>query len=249
MLNLNPFRSGTGMLGSTETGQAVTPENLHLLPVGSVARLGDGGRLIRLHDDLWLWLSDSGCSHCYDMTEHMRCRVVKGSVACHVAPPPLSDPVRLPLTSEIPVSYARVPSSTQIKRSFAITLGLVEGYGKTGKTHTRDEVCLEVASYLRRHAQSTSPFLSGVVSSVGDVVYAYTDGAGNAHGCHEPVITYSGDVSVLYAADLVDVEIADMLNDMAGHLGGFLGQTRVYVSFRDLAWVLQREDKTTPTGD
>lgn len=145
--------------------------------------------------------------------------------------------------------YSRVPTSTNLKRSFVITLGLVEGYGKTARVHSRDEVCIEVASYLRQRAQNALHFLSGTVSAVGDVVYAYTDGVGNAHGCHESVITYSGDISVLYAADLTDDDAVVMLNDMATHLGRFLDQTRVYVSYRERTWVLQRDGKTTPSGE
>lgn len=145
------------------------------------------------------------------------------------------------------MSYSQVSAPTLVKRSFAITLGLVQGYGGSAEPCKREDVCLEVASYLRARAQSGEPFLPGVVSAVGDVVYAYRDGDSVAHGCFEPAIAYSGEVSVLYAAHLTDSEVIDALNAMASHLGRFLGQTRVYMSYMDSSWVLQADGETTPT--
>ena len=68
MSTKSPFKAGTGMFGTTEPGQRVTKRNAHHLPPGSVVRLDDGGRLIHLHDDIWLWCD--GCAHCYDRLEH-----------------------------------------------------------------------------------------------------------------------------------------------------------------------------------
>ena len=58
----SPFQSGTGLMGFTESGQRVTADNAHFLPPGSVVRLDAGGRLIHLHDGLWLYCTD--CSWC-----------------------------------------------------------------------------------------------------------------------------------------------------------------------------------------
>jgi hypothetical protein len=76
----SPFRAGTGMLGATEPGQLVTAENAHWLPPGSVVRLDDGGRLIHLHDGLWLWCA--GYAHCYDRLEYHLRRLP--GVLCHI---------------------------------------------------------------------------------------------------------------------------------------------------------------------
>ena len=56
----SPFKAGTGLMGATEPGQIVTPENVHFLPPGSVVRIHDesGSRMIHLHDDLWLWWAE-----------------------------------------------------------------------------------------------------------------------------------------------------------------------------------------------
>ncbi len=78
------FRAGTGLLGATESGQKVTPENMTQLPPGSVVRNGDGSRLIRLHDELWLWCSDHAWT--YDRAEHLSWHLDSKSVACHIAP-------------------------------------------------------------------------------------------------------------------------------------------------------------------
>lgn len=80
----NHFRYGTGILGSTEPGQKVTAKNASELPEGSVVMLGDGSRLIRLHDDFWLWCCDSG--HCYDTLANHAWRIDKHATVCHLAP-------------------------------------------------------------------------------------------------------------------------------------------------------------------
>jgi hypothetical protein len=77
------FRSGTGMMGATEPGQRVTPHNERKLPPGSVVSVGDGSRLIHLHDDLWLWCKAG--AWCYERWENLAWRLDKQAVACHVA--------------------------------------------------------------------------------------------------------------------------------------------------------------------
>lgn len=76
----SPFRSCTGLMGFTESGQRVTADNAHFLPPGSVVRLDAGGRLIHLHDGLWLYCTD--CSWCYDRIEH-HLRRLPGTL-CHI---------------------------------------------------------------------------------------------------------------------------------------------------------------------
>lgn len=78
--NESPFVAGTGLMGGTEPGQEVTEENAHHLPPGSVVRCDSGGRLIHLHDNLWLYCSD-GC-WCYDRISSMD-RYLPG-ILCHL---------------------------------------------------------------------------------------------------------------------------------------------------------------------
>lgn len=77
------FESGTGLMGATATGQVVTKDNVGELPPGSVVRIGDGSRLIHLHDSLWLWCSDHAGT--YDRIENLAWRLDDNSVACHVS--------------------------------------------------------------------------------------------------------------------------------------------------------------------
>ena len=80
---LSSFEAGTGLMGATASGQRVTAENVSELPIGSVVRIGDGSRLIHLHDDLWLWCCDT--AWCYDRVDRLAWRLDDKSVACHVA--------------------------------------------------------------------------------------------------------------------------------------------------------------------
>ncbi len=75
------FKAHTGMLGSTEH-QRVDASNIQELKQGSVVRIGDGSRLIHLHDNLWLWCCDN--AHCYDKIENLLYHLDKNSYTCHI---------------------------------------------------------------------------------------------------------------------------------------------------------------------
>ena len=143
----------------------------------------------------------------------------------------------------------RVEAKTTLRRSFAITLGLSEGYGATAKLHTREEVVQAALVYMKAKAADGKPYLTGTVSAEGTVVYAWPEGPGKSDGGTEANVVFSGEVSVLYNADTSDEEAKAMLDDMAAHLGTVLGQTRVYVAYCDETWVLQAEKTETPTGE
>lgn len=145
--------------------------------------------------------------------------------------------------------FKRVTAPTSLRRSFAITLGLSEGYGDAAKIHSRQEVIEASLAYMKAKAAEGKPYLTGTVSAVGAVVYAWPEGPGKSGGGTEDNLTFTGEVSVLYNADTSDEEVEAMLDEFAAHLGGILGQTRVYVAYRDKTWVVQAEKMETPTGE
>ncbi len=132
-------------------------------------------------------------------------------------------------------------------RNFKITWGLSEGY-VSAKTHTPEEVVSLIESYLKNKAAGGESYLTGSVTT-GVVVYAWPKGKGQAGGGHEPNAVYSGEVSPLYNSGLSDPFVRKMLDEMASHIGGQRGQTRVYVAYRDETWILQKEETATPTGE
>ena len=140
-----------------------------------------------------------------------------------------------------------VSGSRGTRRSFTITCGLQEGYGE-GKNHPFEEAVEIALGWMKGKAATGQPFLTGTVAT-GEVVYAWPDGQGKAGGGHEPAAIVTGEVSPLYNAAMTDEEAAALLKDLATNLGSALGQTRVYVAYRDEIWILQAEDKTTPTGN
>jgi len=144
--------------------------------------------------------------------------------------------------------YKLIEGSKGEARSFAITVGLQEGYGPTGKTHSPEEVVSLVEDYLKAKAERGEPYLTGVVNQ-GVVVYAWPEGPGKAGSGHEPQIVYSGEVTPLYLRNLSDTEVMAFLDGLASHLGEKLGQTRVYLRYKSEVWILQREDSKTPTGE
>lgn len=134
------------------------------------------------------------------------------------------------------------------RRAFAVTIGLREGYGPTAVTHTLKEVVQTVLEHLKARASGGQSYLTGTVTS-GEVVYAWPEGEGKAGGGHEPVAVYSGEVSPLYNTSTTDEEAKQILTDLASTVGSAMGQTRVYVAYRDEMFVLQEEETATPTGE
>jgi hypothetical protein len=92
------FVAGTGLMGATASGQRVTTlEEAEQLPPGSVIRLDDKGRLIHLHDGLWLYCCD--VAWCYDRIRYLT-RYLPGTL-CHM---PRSVDVRRIMDEPLPVS-------------------------------------------------------------------------------------------------------------------------------------------------
>jgi hypothetical protein len=111
-----------------------------------------------------------------------------------------------------------------------------------------EEAILALKEWMVRRAASGVDFLTGTVSA-GQVVYAWPEGPGKAGSGDEPCAVFAGEVSVLYGTHLTEQAVEEILDDLASEVGRALGQTRVYVSYRDMAWVLQTEQTETPTGE
>lgn len=144
--------------------------------------------------------------------------------------------------------YKVVSGSRGVRRSFSISCGLQEGYGAEGKTHRPAEAVSAALEFMKSRAASGRAYLTGTVST-GEVVYAWPEGEGKAGGGSEPSVVFNGEVSPLYNADMSNEEAVEILNDLAASLGAALGQTRVYITFCDEIWILQREESATPTGE
>ena len=144
--------------------------------------------------------------------------------------------------------YKLVEGSRGAAPAFAITVGLQEGYGPSGKTHTAGEVTALVEARLKECAAAGSTYLTGSVTT-GTVVYAWPEGPGKAGGGHEPQATFSGNRNPLYNSAMTAEQVETFLNWLAAVLGSALGQTRVYVAYAGDLWILQAEEKSTPTGD
>lgn len=144
--------------------------------------------------------------------------------------------------------YNIVEGSRGSAPRFAITVGLQEGYGPTGKSHTADEVVTLVEEFLKECAASGRTFLTGSVTT-GTVVYAWPEGPGKSGGGREPNAVYSGEKNPLYNSAMTAEQVGEFLNELATRLGSALGQTRVYVAYNGDMWILQKEKSTTPTGE
>lgn len=137
--------------------------------------------------------------------------------------------------------YRRLPAETAERRTFAITASLVEGY-EDGPTHPVDDAVKAHAGWMCRQIAEGRPYLTGVFT-VGALSYAWPRpelAPEASHATTEPVVTFTGEINVLYNPRLADMAVEEMLDDLAGQLGAALGQVRVYVAYQDRTWVLER---------
>ena len=135
-----------------------------------------------------------------------------------------------------------------LRRSFTLTVGLRQGYGENAVTHGVEEVVDLIVDHLKSRAATGQTYLTGTVV-LGEVAYAWPEGEGKAGGAHEPTALYQGEVSPLYNKDLSDDEVVVILTDLAQVLANALGQTRVYLAYRESAMIFQTEGTATPTGE
>ena len=134
------------------------------------------------------------------------------------------------------------------RRCFAVVVGLKEGYDEGAREHAIFEVTGFILDWMKRRAAAGRPFVTGAVTQA-RALYAWPAGPGRSDGISEPVAIFQGELSVIYNREMSDREALDLLVDLASLLGEQLNQTRVYVSYRDAALVLQHGAKATPTGD
>jgi len=132
--------------------------------------------------------------------------------------------------------YSIVPGSDGPRREFKITWGLRAGYGPAGRIYDLEEAVRAAHRWMRERDARDEPFLSGMFTR-GEVVYAGSPDEG-AHE-REPVANFVGEVLPLYAADLDDAKVRDLLNELAGEIGTILEQEEVHVAYRDRAWTLK----------
>jgi hypothetical protein len=132
--------------------------------------------------------------------------------------------------------FSLVLGSDGPRREFKITWGLRAGYGTTGRIYDLEEAIRAAHRWMKERDARGEPFLSGMFTR-GEVVYAgsTSDGAND----REPVAIFSGEVLPLYAGDLDDATVRELLDELAVEIGNILGQEEVHVAYRDRAWTLK----------
>ncbi len=144
------------------------------------------------------------------------------------------------------MNYPRLSTKTNLRRSYTITFALVEGYEPGSIEHSRDEAYALAASWMGARCQSQLDYLTGIFTPV-KLVYAWQNG-NSAEMRIEEALVFSGEVSIIYAPDMPDEQVEELLDELASFVGEAMGQTRIYITYRNEAWILEAEGKTSPRG-
>jgi hypothetical protein len=133
--------------------------------------------------------------------------------------------------------FSVVPGSSGARREFKITWGLRAGYGQAGRIYDLEEAIRAAHRWMRERDARSAPFLSGMFTR-GEVVYAGSR-TESAHD-REPVAIFAGEVLPIYAGDLDDATVRDLLNELGCDIGQILEQEEVHVAYRNRTWTLKR---------
>ncbi len=144
------------------------------------------------------------------------------------------------------MNYHRLRTQTNLRRSFALTMGLTEGYEGGNLTHEPAEAYEVALAWMKERIAAGQDYLTGIFTDA-TLVYAWNDPAGPV-GRTEPALVFSGEVSVAYLSHLSDDQVETLLDELAGRFGSALGQVRIYITYQDRAWVCQAQGKTSPRG-
>ena len=132
--------------------------------------------------------------------------------------------------------YKVIQDSVGPKRSFTITVGLKEGYSsKNIIFHDIEELIVASLKWMQERSVLCREYLPGMWKSAA-MCYVHDD-----EQVQEPVAIFSGEVNHLYNSDLEDWEVEKTLNELASFLGSTTNQTRVYLTFCDKMWILEKE--------
>lgn len=134
---------------------------------------------------------------------------------------------------------------TTERRSFQINIGLMEGYS-SGILHTKEEVLDLISLWMRNRMAAKLSCITGGTLIPGTMLYAWDSEATGLVVNREEVVLFVGEVSPFYNADLSDVEAVNALKDLASFLGEKLNQSRMYVMFKSLIWILQNDEIPHP---
>jgi len=142
------------------------------------------------------------------------------------------------------MKYNTVPTKTNERRSFRITVALREGYEGGAVVHEPSEAIQATHQWMKQRAEADQPYLTG---SFAEETLVYTwKGATGQDDAPEPAVVYQGEVSVAYNPDMPDDDIKELLNELGALLGVALHQTRVYIAYRDEVWIIQADGKFSP---
>ncbi len=132
------------------------------------------------------------------------------------------------------------------RRSFQINIGLEEGYG-TNKRHTAQDVLDLIGQWMIQRIEAGLPVITGGMLLSGLMVYAWDSETTGVKVNQEDAVLFVGEVNPLYSGDLEDVQVREILFDLAGNLGDQLNQTRMYVMYLDEIFILQNDKAVHPT--
>lgn len=142
-------------------------------------------------------------------------------------------------------AYRVLPAPAR-RRSFSLTFGLRVGY-ESSKVHSIGALREALLLWMEDRAAAGRPYLTGLLLA-GEVLYAWPMGAGAAGSRAEPVAEFRGEISPLYQSSLSDEDAKKLLCEMAAAIGQVLDQERVYASFLDETWVVERLQPPAGTG-
>jgi hypothetical protein len=129
------------------------------------------------------------------------------------------------------------------KKQWQINMGLVEGYDmKQSKTYIIENIHETFKNWIITRRKVGLPIVSGSVQSE-TMIYPY-----NENAIQEPSAVLKGELSPKFDKHRLDSEVLDTIQSLATCLLLAHGQTRVYYSYRNMQYTVDRKDIDQPTS-
>lgn len=122
------------------------------------------------------------------------------------------------------------------KKQWQINMGLVEGYDMKAKTHAVEDVHNTFKKWIISRRKQKLPILSGSVQGE-TMIYPYDDDA-----IMEPSAIIKGELSPKFDKHRKDYEVAETLKNLAIAFLFAHGQTRVYYSYCNVQYTVDKKD-------
>lgn len=131
-----------------------------------------------------------------------------------------------------------IQHSSMPLKSFALTIGMREGYEADAKIYHLSDIEQVIAQWMKGRIDQKLSIITGMLQSSTLLYPVRNNNEDGSRIITEPTCEYTGTLSAKYDADRTDAEVIQTISDLARWVGEKMNQKRVYCTYCDQQWVV-----------